>query len=75
MKLHLGWFSQALSESSEDLKKSKYYKSVEAVHFSACSLIASLHHLTTEEYNMVCRYGVFWSNTLSSAVSPFFSGI
>lgn len=69
MKLHLGWFSQALSESHADLRKSKYYKSVEAVHMSACSLIGSLHYLASEEFGMVCRFGVFWSNTLSSAVS------
>jgi len=68
MKLHLGWFSQALSESHADLRKSKYYKSVEAVHMSACSLIGSLHYLASEEFGIVCRFGVFWSNTLSSAV-------
>ncbi|KZT40626.1 hypothetical protein SISSUDRAFT_447776 [Sistotremastrum suecicum HHB10207 ss-3] len=69
LKLHGSWFTLALTENASDLTKSKYFDSVKATYKSACMLIACLHHLCQEHFDVVCRFGLFWSNALSAVVS------
>jgi hypothetical protein len=70
VKLNIGWFAEALSQSPHDLSSSRYYASVINVYHQSCELIANLEELVDDEFEMVCRWGYIWSNAFSAAVRP-----
>jgi hypothetical protein len=70
LKLNIGWFAEVLSQSPHDINGSPYYSSVINVHKQSISLLEVLEALAEGEFEMVCRWGMFWSNAFSATVCP-----
>ncbi|KAF8514037.1 fungal-specific transcription factor domain-containing protein [Gautieria morchelliformis] len=66
--LHRGFFAQALGEEADPMQ-SKYAPSVLATYRSACHIIWALYNVYSQEPNLACRFGLFWSNGFSASIS------
>jgi hypothetical protein len=71
LKLNIGWFAEVLSETPHNIDISPYHASVINVHNSSFELPELVQNLANYEYEMLTRYGMFWSNVFSAAVCYF----
>ncbi|KAF8575545.1 hypothetical protein K439DRAFT_1419688 [Ramaria rubella] len=66
--LHRGFFAQALGEKADPMQ-SKFAPSVLATYRSACYIILALHNIYSQQPDLSCRFGLFWSNAFSASIS------
>jgi hypothetical protein len=75
MKLNIGWFAEVLSQTPHDISGSRYYASVTNVHKQSFELLRITQELANAEFEMLTRWGLFWSNAFSAAVRSFISSM
>jgi hypothetical protein len=70
LKINTGWFAEVLSKTPNDIDSSHYRASVINVHKSSLELIEVLEVCANDDFEMLSRWGIFWSNAFNAAVRP-----
>jgi hypothetical protein len=68
LNLHRTYFAQALHDQPQDLLKHRYGPSVMATYRSAWRLIEGLKQPSRKTPNLLCKYGLAWSQALSATI-------
>ena len=73
LKLSIGWFAEVLSEYPHDISSSRYFASVVNVHKQGWEVLELMQPLANDHFEMLSRWGFYWSSALSAVVCHFVS--